>query len=528
MNPIQIAMPSTIDSTKQKKITEQKELEIPIDNLHQKAFNNSLLANIIFIVNDGRIIRVNRAACKLLRYSKKELLTKNRKDIFRVSEDSFKKMMKQRKEEGSAKADLSMIKKSGKFFPCEITSVIFKDDNGISNSILSIVDLTERIIKQDKIDIEKEKKVASDIVIAQSKSDTRHEGNKEWKRSVSRTSYDVIWDWDVIADEISFGNTYEKVFGYKLPAKKISFKEWTNFFRPEEREILRNKINTVLETENKSWEDNFQFACPDGSISQVISRANIIRDDSGKIIRIIGVIHDTSKEQKTEERIELNTLQKERQIIEAIVEAKEMERSDIGRELHDNINQLLGISILYLGMARNDIKNGDVYLSHSSEYILNAIEEIRKLTKGLTTDAISDFGLCGAIENISKVTMETYPVKVFCMLDDTMEDKMTHKFKLNTFRILQEQMNNILKHAKATEIHITVSQTDAGFLLSIADNGKGFDTKKKMNGIGISNIISRAELYHGNANFISEIGKGCMLALTFPVDNAAMLGVPAG
>src|SRR5258708_6606770 len=103
----------------------------PPEHIYQKAFNNSLQSNIIFTVSDGRIISANRAACKLLRYSKKELLTRYRKDIFSISEDSYKKMFRQRKAEGHAKAELSLITKSGSLLPCQVNSVIFQDESGI-------------------------------------------------------------------------------------------------------------------------------------------------------------------------------------------------------------------------------------------------------------------------------------------------------------------------------------------------------------------------------------------------------------
>lgn len=489
------------------------------DPILQQAFENSLQANIISIVADGRIIRVNRAACRLLGYSKKELLTRKREDIFKISEDSYKTMLLQRTAEGSAKADLSIIRKGGKLWPCEITSAIFKDNSGIDNSITNIVDRRERLSVQRKIDTKNEKTVASNIVIAQSKSDISQAENNDWIASIAKTTYDVTWDWDLVTNLISFGKSYEKVFGYKLPKTKISYEEWMDFFQPDERGIMEKKIGKIFESEKKNWEDAFQFICPDGSLSHVIIRSNIVRDNDGKAIRMIGVIHDISKLQKLGEILEREIRIKKNQITEAIVEAKETERSDIGKELHDNVNQLLGASMLYLDMARKDIKNGEIYLIHSSEYTFSAIEEIRKLTKGLITDTIKDFGLCVAIEHITRDTMEIYPVKIRCMLDHAAEKAMNDKFKLNIFRIFQEQLNNILKHANASNIHITLSTTGAGVAFSIADNGVGFDNRQKVKniGIGISNIISRVESYKGKADFITEPGKGCKLVITFPV-----------
>jgi PAS domain S-box-containing protein len=343
-------------------------MQADIDYIFQQAFEHSLQANIISIVGNGRIIRANRAACRLLGYSKKELLTRNREDIFRITEASYKRMLVERKAEGSAKADLSIIRKDGRLWPCEISTVIFKDTGGVKNSITSIVDRRERLSVQKKIDVENERSVASNLTVA-------------------------------------------------------------------------------------------------------------------------------------------------------VVEAKEMERSDIGKELHDNVNQLLGASMLYLDMARKDIKNGEAYLIHSSEHTFAAIEEIRKLTKGLMTDTIKDFGLCAAIEDIVRDTMEACPVKIHCKLKPSLEREMNDKFKMNAFRIVQEQLNNILKHASATDIHIIMSERKAEFTLSIADNGIGFDNSKKFNrtGIGISNIISRAESYRGKARFITKPGKGCKLVITFPI-----------
>ena len=489
------------------------------DHLLQQAFENSLQANVISIVGSGVIVRANRAACRLLGYSKKELLAKNRGDIFRITEEPYKRMLVERTREGSAKADLSVIRKDGKTWPCEITSVIFKDTEGIENSITSIVDRRQRLLFQKKIDIENERSVASNIIIAQSKSDSCQEENNNWIKSIGKTTYDVTWDWDIVANLMSFGKSYEKVFGYKLPATKISYEIWMNFFLPAERNAMKRKINKAFDSDKKNWDDSFKFNCPDGSLCHVKIRANILRDNTGKAIRMIGVIHDISKMQKLSATLDREIRINKSELTEAIVEAKETERSDIGMELHDNVNQLLAASMLYLDMARTDVKNGEIYLIHSSEYTFTAIEEIRKLSKGLITDTRKHFRLCAAIERVARDTMEAHPVKIHCKLEPSLETTRSHKFKLNVFRIVQEQLTNILKHASASDIYITMSETKAEFTLSIEDNGIGFDNTKEVSrtGVGISNIISRAESYRGTARLLTEPGSGCKLVITFPV-----------
>ncbi|MES1249945.1 MAG: PAS domain S-box protein, partial [Chitinophaga rupis] len=406
------------------------------DYILQQAFENSPQANVISIVSNGMIIRANRAACRLLGYSKKELLTKNREDIFRITEASNKRMLLERSRQGSVKADLSIIRKDGKLWPCEITSAIFKDTEGIKNSITSIVDRRHRLSLQKKIDVENERSVASNIIIAQSKSNSSQEENNNWIKSIGKTAYDVTWDWDIAANLMSFGNSYEKVFGHKRPATKVSYETWMDFFRPEERADIKRKINKAFGTDKKNWDAHFEFICPNGVLAHVIIRANILRDNAGKANRMIGVIHDISKVQKLEATLDREIRINKSQITEAIVEAKELERSDIGKELHDNVNQLLAASMLYLDMARKDIKNGEIYLIHSSEYTFTAIEEIRKLAKGLMTDTSKDFGLCAAIEHIARDTMEAYPVKIRYKLDPSLENTISDKFRINIFRIV--------------------------------------------------------------------------------------------
>lgn len=213
---------------------------------------------------------------------------------------------------------------------------------------------------------------------------------------------------------------------------------------------------------------------------------------------------------------------REKQISEAMEDARDAERSDIGKELHDNVNQLLGASRLYLEMGKRGGKDSEKYFARSSQYTLSAIEEIRKLTKGLITDIIKNLGLRQAIEKIAHDTMEISFIEICCNMENFIEKSVNDKFKLNAFRIVQEQLNNILKHAKATKVKLNLSQNKKSVSISITDNGVGFDTSKNSNGIGIENIKSRAKAYKGAARFVSYPGKGCILGIKFPITAAIL------
>jgi len=393
------------------------------DHLHHLAFNNSLLANIISTVSDGKIIAANRSAGKLLGYSNKSLLTRNMRNIFTNSDNSFKQILRQSSATGHAVGDITAIKKDGKQLPCQITSVVFTGENNIKKAITTLVDLSETIRIQKNIDLKKDEQFAANINLAELKSDA------------TLTRLDVL--------------------EHKLD-KEITAKEQ-----------IQSSSHLQQMFFEKEW------------------------------------IEETKL--------------KEKQIAEAITKAKNLERSDLGKELHDNVNQLLVASRLYLDIARKDKAHREMYLSRSSEYTLSAIEEIRKLTKGLINDVIMNLGLCDSIHTITQDIMEVYPIKISCKMNNKIHSKVSAKFNLNIFRIVQEQLNNIIKHAKASIVKIGLSQNKTAILLTISDNGSGFDTTKKRNGIGITNIKSRAEFYKGRAQFVSQPGKGCVLTVTFPV-----------
>ncbi|MDB5223072.1 MAG: hypothetical protein JWN83_1739 [Chitinophagaceae bacterium] len=238
-------------------------------------------------------------------------------------------------------------------------------------------------------------------------------------------------------------------------------------------------------------------------------------DKDGNIYQFFALQTDITIQKALEEKVELEKIIKQKEITDAVYSAQESERSEIGRELHDNVNQLLGATRLYIDMAKKDEENKESLLTSASDFTLNAIEEIRKLSKTLITPLIKEMGLADAIIDLTEEIMLVHPIKILVTASHFIEEGLDEKFKLNIFRIVQEQINNALKHAEAKEININIEDNYGKLLLSITDNGIGFDTAKRKNGVGITNIKSRSELYNGIVQLASEQGKGTSLSITF-------------
>ena len=155
-----------------------------------------------------------------------------------------------------------------------------------------------------KIDTKKEKIIADNIILAQAKSDARLAENNEWIKYIGKTSYDVMWDWDIATGQIYVGDSIEEVFGYKVQNNTVNFTDFSRCLLPEEKDTVEKKLLKTLASGNKSWNDSYMFKRHDGSVASTTSRASIVRDEEGKAIRLIGAIQDVSRLQELEKKLE--------------------------------------------------------------------------------------------------------------------------------------------------------------------------------------------------------------------------------
>ena len=151
-------------------------------------------------------------------------------------------------------------------------------------------------------------------------------------------------------------------------------------------------------------------------------------------------------------------------MVEATIGAQEKERAEIGKELHDNINQILSTTKLYIELARSEEGRRVELLQMSSKNINYAINEIRNLSHSLVPPSLKDLGLVESIfDIIGKIRMTQSFNIDFDFSDLSLESQITLDQKLTLYRIVQEQLNNIIKHANARNVSIELSISD-GFI----------------------------------------------------------------
>ena len=232
---------------------------------------------------------------------------------------------------------------------------------------------------------------------------------------------------------------------------------------------------------------------------------------------MIGATQDITERKLLEDELAKERWQKQKEITAAILTAQENERAAIGRELHENINQLLSVAKMYVLMAAKDKKNKPVLLKDSSILLQNAMEEIRKISKHLIIPDRHFIGVFGNIRNLITDLKKVHTMKITFLTGGVTEEILDDKMEINIFRIVQEQINNIVKHSEATKVSIKLSKEKNEITLLINDNGKGYDAGDKIKGVGLRNIMSRAELCNGKAEIESSPGNGFQLKVVLPL-----------
>jgi PAS domain S-box-containing protein len=232
---------------------------------------------------------------------------------------------------------------------------------------------------------------------------------------------------------------------------------------------------------------------------------------------VMTIAQNITDKLELERKLEDERNAQRQQLTEAIITAQETERAEIARELHDNVNQILGVSRLYLSAAKQSSEpQKNELMNKASGYVFDAIEEIRRLSKSLVSPMQLLLTLETAISCLAENLMMVHNFSIKIEVKDFETANLSDKFKLNIFRIVQEQLNNIIKHANSNSITIVLSSTDGRIRIQITDDGQGFDTSLQRHGVGLSNIQSRTELYNGTMEVISSPGKGCCLMIDFP------------
>lgn len=440
--------------------------------------------SIVLMDLDANILSVNKSSCELLGFPKSEITGSNMKQVLPASYiNRFVQQLSTLKTGHPVVEEKLMLKKDGSHFYSEISLQLISVDK---------VQATIRDITSQK---NKEQALKDTI---------------ERYDYLAKATADTIWDWDIVNDHILFNEGITTMFGYADEQVNHEINWWKKCIHPEDLRRVCSTLEEAFTQQLQNFQLSYRFQCADGNFKYIYDRAFTIYDTDGYPLRMIGVMQDITCQRKEDVRIS-----------KAIIDAQENERYQIGIELHDNVNQILTGCLLNLSMIKHSDQQKSVEIAENSKgYILSAINELRKITHRLIPASPEHASLKDLFETLIHNMNINNQFNIDTDFDDCSGVKIDNEVQLNLYRILQEQLTNIIRYADASSIEISLHCGKEHIRMRVYDNGRGFEPTEVKQGIGLCNIRKRTEVLGGQCKLNTAVGKGCELVVEVPYHTA--------
>lgn len=256
-----------------------------------------------------------------------------------------------------------------------------------------------------------------------------------------------------------------------------------------------------------------------GDLNSVVTISS--HDEFGQLAQSFNQMTDSLRRSRAEIQ-ELSDLRAE--LLEKIVTTQETERQRIARELHDETGGALTGILLRLKALENqltadraiDIKAA---LFELRQAVGDALTGVRRMALELRPVVFDELGLTGALQKMVRDYSEKFNINVNLEVMEVLDNRLPQKVEFAIYRVVQESLNNVIKHAKASEVSILLEPRDKGVRLILEDNGRGFDQDSPSckRGLGLFGIRERVNLLGGNLTIESEVGQGTTIYADIPV-----------
>ncbi len=318
-------------------------------------------------------------------------------------------------------------------------------------------------------------------------------------------------NFDVLAQMAEKAGDYKMAYRYNN--QKTALKD--SIFGIEKAKQIE-ELNTRYETVQKEQ----QIAQQQSRLQQ----QNIIFIAVAGLVLLLSLLAYTQYRRykwKQEAKMQAAILKQQDEATKAVIEAEEAERQRIAKDLHDGVGQMMSAAKMNLSAYEHAVQFATTEEKQTFEKIIQLVDEscseVRSVSHNMMPNALLKNNLDDAIrEFINKLHQQTLSVHLYT---EGLQVRLNSNIETVLYRIIQECVNNVIKHSGANTLDITIIREAGELTATIEDNGKGFDTndKNKFDGIGLKNILTRVEYLKGTVDFDSAPGRGTLIALHVPI-----------
>ncbi|WP_461790969.1 sensor histidine kinase [Pedobacter sp.] len=303
--------------------------------------------------------------------------------------------------------------------------------------------------------------------------------------------------------------------------EQLGLRFFEKTIHPADQEMYFKSLERLKYLEDDELDElTYRVIDKNGNTHWIATRRKLLkRDYLGIPLQIVGISQNITpqlelqqeKQRLIDEQAKAEVVQQQL-LFKAIIDAQEEERRNIAENLHNEIGQLLFAAQLKLGVEETE----------SRALLQKAIKKVREVSFELTPVLLSDMGLEEALKDLLERKLDPHHIS-FNLSFTIKEFRLNRNLEVIVYRIIQELLNNTLKHAKATHVNVLIMQKDDELYVSKTDNGLGLDknilldTKK---GFGLKSIVNRIHILNGVFEIFSSPDKGTKVLMNIPLNGA--------
>lgn len=328
----------------------------------------------------------------------------------------------------------------------------------------------------------------------------------------------VTLDWEFMDINLAF----MEMLGFGL--EELRQVGMVNILHPDEMATARSYFQEMKEGKRDFYQREGRYRRKDGSWMWGHINVSAIRDESGKLLFAVGMLVDITQEKAVQE--EINAYQERlRALASELSLTEERERRLLAADLHDHIGQILALAQIKLGALRQEATSPECQASVTEirDYLSQAIRYTRSLTYELGLPILYDLGLEAALEWLAEQMHEQHGLAIEVHRDQQVKP-LGEAARVLVFRVVRELLTNVVKHAQASKVDISITKQSQFLHLEVRDDGVGFDPADrgprsgKSSGYGLFSIRERLSSLGGLVKIDSQPGQGTRVSITVPLE----------
>src|SRR3954453_7036372 len=344
--------------------------------------------------------------------------------------------------------------------------------------------------------------------------------NEERLKLAFAGAQEGVWDWNLETGGVVYSSRWKEMLGYADDEIEPHVGAWERLLHPDDVEPAR-KLNESVRKGGENYEGEFRLRHKDGHYVDVLSRGYPVRrSPDGPVVRIVGTHFDLTARRRAEaERAPSEFLGR-------LVFAQEDERRRIAREMHDQFGEqltALALRIAALKTAAGDRPEWQSLVSSVEDIAQRLDRDVDQLVWQLRPTALDDLGLRGALANFFQGWSARVGVPATLHSSGLLDERLPADAETALYRIAQEALTNVAKHARATNVEIVLERRGNQVQLVVEDDGKGLEVEADGSGrgFGLVGMRERAALVGASLEIESSPGMGTTILVRMPAGTPA-------